>query len=80
MKHTVIVALAAAFLCVFSRGAFAIDGSRLTDGNVLVRRIGGGPQEIRVGVNTRMHAERSTFLGLHLTMRSPLPKSPRVAP
>ena len=56
--------------------AFAIDGSRLTDGkvctvtlrNVHLRRVDGGPQEIRVAVNTRLQAERCTFLGLHLTM------------
>ncbi len=56
--------------------AFWLDGARLTDGqvcqltlkNVLLRRVGGGPQEMRIGAGGRFHAERCTFLGLNITM------------
>lgn len=38
--------------------------------NVHIRRTGGGPQEIRVGKNGRLTAERCTFLGLDVTVAS----------
>ena len=56
--------------------AFVLDGAHLTDGqvceltlkNVLLRRVGGGTQEIRVGAKGRLRAEQSTLLGLNLTV------------
>jgi hypothetical protein len=56
--------------------AFSLDGSRLTGDdictltlrNVLIRRVGGGPQEMRIGTRSRLHAEGCTFLGLNVTM------------
>ena len=56
--------------------AFMLDGAHLKNGsacnvtlkNVLIRRIGGGPQELRIGNGGRLRAERCTFLGLNVTM------------
>ena len=56
--------------------AFVLDGAALKDGsacnltlkNVLIRRVGGGPQELRINAVGRLHAERCTFLGLNVTM------------
>lgn len=56
--------------------AFMLDGAHLKDGsacnvtlkNVLIRRVGGGPQELRIGNGGRLRAERCTFLNLNITM------------
>jgi HEAT repeat protein len=56
--------------------AFMLDGAHLKDGNVcnlrlknvLLRRVGGGTQELRIGNGGRLRAERCTFLNLNVTM------------
>ncbi len=56
--------------------AFHLSGDHLLDGqvcelrmkNVRLERVGGGPQELRIGKAGRMFAEGCTFLGLNLTM------------
>lgn len=56
--------------------AFLLDGSQLKAGaicnlalkNVLIRRVGGGPRELRIGSGGRLRAERCTFLDLNVTM------------
>ena len=56
--------------------AFMLDGAHLKDGsacnvtlkNVLIRRVGGGPQELRIGNGGRLRAERCTFINLNVTM------------
>jgi hypothetical protein len=56
--------------------AFALDGSKLTGGavcqlrlkNVLIRRVGGGLQEMRIGAGGRLYAENCSFIGLNVTM------------
>ncbi|MEZ0387717.1 MAG: hypothetical protein ACAI34_11655, partial [Verrucomicrobium sp.] len=59
-----------------ARYAFSFDGSRLPEGktarlrvkNVLLRRTGGGVQEIRVGARGQLEAERCTVEGLNVTI------------
>lgn len=56
--------------------AFMLDGSHLKEGgscqlslkNVLIRRVGGGPQEMRLGQGASLQAERCSFLNLNVTM------------
>jgi hypothetical protein len=56
--------------------AFHLSGDHLADGqvcelrlkNVRIQRVGGGPQELRIGNAGRLHAEACQFLGLNLTM------------
>ncbi len=54
--------------------AFSLDGSRLAEGQVCtlrmrqvwLRRVGGGPQEVRVGRAGALDAEQCTFTGLNV--------------
>jgi len=56
--------------------AFWLAGDRLTDGqvcnlkmkNVRIQRVGGGPQELRIGKAGRLRAEGCRFTGLNVTM------------
>lgn len=41
--------------------------SSVTLKNVVIRRVAGGPQEIRIGTNGQLTAERCTFIGLNIT-------------
>jgi hypothetical protein len=67
-----------AFIESSAARAFLLDGSHLKDGgvcnlalkNVLIRRVGGGPQELRIGGGGHLRAERCTFLRLNVTLAS----------
>lgn len=56
--------------------ALWLDGNHLTDDslcrlslkNVLIRRVGGGPQELRIGRGGYLQADRCTFEGLNVTL------------
>ncbi|MDF1739834.1 MAG: right-handed parallel beta-helix repeat-containing protein [Verrucomicrobiales bacterium] len=56
--------------------AFWLDGARLSDGqrcqvtmkNVHINRVGGGPQELRVGKGGDLYAENCTFQGVNVML------------
>jgi HEAT repeat protein len=56
--------------------SFWVDGNRLTDGqrcevslrNVLIRRVPGSPQELRIGRGGFLHAERCSFQGVNVML------------